>query len=436
MGILLIQHRLNIYLRKESMCPGSLRTATGSYAVEFNRKALSQTTESPALEEDVQMSEENLPRPLVAPIYQGVNFTFATTKQLREATEGAFPHHFYGRMGNPTVHQAEAAIAALEKCDSALLFGSGMGAIANLVFTFVKTGDRVAVDRRVYGNAALLFKTYSPRFGFHIDWFSSLEEAQAVVRKETRLIYFESPTNPRLDIMDMAKVSELAQQNDALCVFDGTFGTPVAQNPKDFGIDIVVHSATKALNGHHDVLSGVLAGSNNLIEELRQTRTLLGANIDPHAAYMLNRGLTTVTMRVMHQNASSMALASSLESQRLGGRLGIKRVFYPGLESHPQHLLAARQMRSFGHIITLDLEGGLRRACSVADLLHEFQIAASLGGGESLVSIPSLTSHKGWTDAAMLEAGLSPGFLRLAIGFEDNKVLEQDIFRALNEVKP
>ncbi|MDF1664989.1 MAG: aminotransferase class I/II-fold pyridoxal phosphate-dependent enzyme [Planctomycetota bacterium] len=381
------------------------------------------------------MDDAALPKPLIPPVYQGVSFTFESTEQLKKATAGAFPNHFYGRLGNPTVLGAEEAIARLERCDHALLFGSGMGAISALLFGLMTSGDRMAVDRRVYGNAALLFKTFAPRLGFHIDWFSSEEEAEACIGKDTKIVYFESPTNPRLDILDIARVCAAAKKYKALALFDGTLAGPIVQNPTELGVDIVVHSATKSLNGHHDVLCGVIAGPKDLIESLRITRTLLGANLDPSAAALLHRGLSTISLRVPRQNGTALKLAQSLEQWRQAGKLGLQQVLYPGLESHPQHELAGRQMRSFGHIVALDLKGGTDHARMVADELNHFKIAASLGGAESLVSLPSLTSHKGWSDEELASAQLSPGFLRLAIGFEDPEVLLSDLNQALEKAQ-
>lgn len=381
------------------------------------------------------MTDAALPKPLIPPVYQGVSFTFESTEQLKQATAGAFPNHFYSRLGNPTVLRAEQAIAKLEHCEHALLFGSGMGAISTLLFGLMKSGDHMAVDRRVYGNAALLFKTFAPRLGFHIDWFSSEEEAEACIGGKTKIVYFESPTNPRLDILDIPRVCAAAKKHDALALFDGTLAGPVVQNPTDLGVDIVVHSATKSLNGHHDILCGVIAGPQDLIESLRITRTLLGANLDPNAAALLQRGLNTIQLRVPRQNGTALQLAQKLEEWRDAGKLGLQQVLYPGLESHPQHKLASQQMRSFGHIVALDLTGGTNHARRVADELNHFQIAASLGGAESLVSLPSLTSHKGWSDEALAAAQLTPGFLRLAIGFEDPEKLLADINQALEKAQ-
>lgn len=379
------------------------------------------------------MTEAPTPKPLIPPIYHGVSFAFDSTEQLEKASGGAFPNHFYSRLGNPTVQRAEQSIARLEHCEHALLFGSGMGAISTLLFGLIQSGDRMAVDRRIYGNAALLFKTFAPRLGFHIDWFSSEDEAEEVINERTKFVYFESPSNPRLDIMDIPRVCAAAKKHGALALFDGTLAGPLVQNPTTLGVDIVVHSATKSLNGHHDVLCGVIAGSKETIESLRITRTLLGANLDPNAAALLQRGLSTIQLRVPRQNGSALTIARRLEEWRASGKLGLSQVFYPGLETHPQHALAKKQMRSFGHIVALDLDGGAKHARRVADGLRDFKIAASLGGAESLVSLPSLTSHKGWSDEALREAKLSPGFLRLAIGFEEPEDLLSDLKQALEQ---
>lgn len=364
------------------------------------------------------------PRPLTPPIIRAANFVFESCDQLAAVSDGAFRDHFYARLGNPGVAILEGRLAELEGAAEALVFSSGMAAVATTILGLVEAGQRVAVDRRVYGGSASFFKTLAPRFSIGVDWFD--RDPAAAITADTRLVFFESPTNPLLEIVDIAALAATAHSHGALAVIDGTLATPLSQRPLELGVDLVIHSATKALNGHHDVLAGAIAGPAELIEPLRAARALLGGILDPQAAFLIARGLETFSLRAARAQDSALALARGLE-----GQPGLLRVLYPGLESHPDHALARRQMRRFGSLVTLDIAGGLERLRRVVDRFEVIKNAASFGGNESLVSIPPLTSHIGWSDEELAASGLSAGIARISVGLEEPERLIADIAGAL-----
>jgi cystathionine gamma-synthase len=374
--------------------------------------------------------EEPWPRPLSRPLEAAVNYAFQDTAALASWREQGKGDRFYARLASPNMSAVEAALAALEKTSDAAIYSSGMAAVAGVVLSLARSGDRIVVDRRVYGGTASFLKTFAPRFGWTIHWASSELELLDALETPARLLIFESPTNPLLRVLDISALARAARAAGAISVFDNTLATPLAQNPAELGIDLVVHSATKALNGHHDVLAGAVCGSRDLIEELKTRRSLLGSVLDAHPAWLLERGLSTLSLRVQRSHESAARLARKLFAQH---PRGLESVSHPSLESHPDHALSQRQMRSYGSVLCLELQAGLAAARSVVDRLRHFAIAASLGGNESLVSLPSLTTHAGWSEREMLEVGLSPGMIRLSIGLEDPRVLEADLRQAFSE---
>lgn len=377
-------------------------------------------------------------KPTTPPIVSAVMHAFDTVESLATAAED-HPHQFYNRLSNPTVAHVEARLAQLEESEGALLFSSGMAAISTLMMSLLEPGAKILVDSRIYGGAAKFFKVFSKRCQWQLTHFSSFDELQKAITEDHQVIYFESPTNPRLDLMDIEAVVQLARDFDCQSIFDATFASPHSQRPFAWGVDWVVHSATKVLNGHHDVLAGVVLGSMPALKNVMEFRSILGCNLDPNSAYLLNRGLETLPLRVERQHDTALAIAQALkELPDL-----VPSVLYPGLEDHPGHAIARKQMGRYGSILTLDLKSesqtldaeALRsRACQLANGLKHFKIAPSLGGCESLVSIPSMTTHLGWTEEAMLAAGLSPGMVRLSIGLEDPQLLIADLLQSFQSL--
>jgi cystathionine beta-lyase/cystathionine gamma-synthase len=362
------------------------------------------------------------------PIYQTANFEFGDVGELERYYAGEENLYLYTREANPTIESAAARLAEAEGAERAFLTSSGMGAISTVCLSLLSQGERLLSVDSLYGGAFKLFQRHLPRFGVKVDFFpvERPEEAEKLVTPETRVLYLESPTNPRLALADLDAYAALARKRGLISVIDGTFGTPVNQQPLRHGIDLVLHSATKYLGGHSDLIAGAVAGGGETFRRVRAASVALGTNAEPQTAFLVERGLKTLVARVERQNASAMAVASWLEKS---GRVG--RVFYPGLESHPQHELARRQMRGFGGMVTIEVEGGLEAARRILEALRLFRNAASLGGVESVASLPVLTSQRGWPREALERAGVTPGMVRLSIGLEEPEDLIADLERAL-----
>ena len=366
------------------------------------------------------------PKPLVPPIEHSVSFAFGDTTGLAEVSGGAHRERFYSRLGNPTTRRAEEAIAALEGAEDALCLSSGMAAVSTLALGLLSQGDRVLVDRRSYGGTASFFKFMAPRLGIEVIWFGCESEAFQLLDPSIRLLYLETPTNPLLELVDLRLLAAAAREHGALSVCDSTLATPHGQSPLDCGVSLVLHSATKALNGHHDVLAGAICGSSELIEQLRETRALLGGCLSAGQASLLLRGLQTFTLRVERQQQQALELA-----RMLSARPELSRVLYPGLPGHPQHALARRQMRRFTNVVSIEFEAGLEAARRAVDSLERFHIAPSLGGVDSLVTLPALSTHMGWSAEELADVGLSEGLVRLSIGVEPIELLCADLEAAI-----
>jgi cystathionine beta-lyase/cystathionine gamma-synthase len=335
----------------------------------------------------------------------------------------------YSRYGNPTVQAVEAKLAALEGAEEALVFSSGMAATSAAVLGLVESGDEIVCSAAIYGGTLHLLTDLLPRLGLQAR-FVTLEELarpKGILGPRTRLVWFESPINPTLRCVDIRAVAAACRERGVVSVLDNTFASPVNQTPVALGVDLVMHSATKYLNGHSDVTAGVLAGSRALVGRLASVRRLLGGVLDPQAAYALGRGLKTLGVRVARHNESALALARWLEQS---GR--VRQVYHPGLPSHPDHAIARAQMRGFGGMVCIDLDGGFERASRFFDRLRVFKRAASLGGVESLCSLPVLTSHWNYSDEQLRRAGVTPGMARLSVGLEDVDDLTADLDQALD----
>jgi cystathionine beta-lyase/cystathionine gamma-synthase len=366
--------------------------------------------------------------PLATPIVQTSTFAFASSAEMRRFLEGDDELFLYTRYANPTVRELEEAIAALEGAEAALALSSGMAAMTSAILSVVRAGDEVLGSASLYGGTLRLLTETLPRLGVssRLVPLADLARVDTIAGESTRAIVVESPTNPTLEVVDLAAVSRAAHARSLVVVVDNTFATPHLQRPVAFGADLVMHSLTKALAGHSDLIAGALAGSRERIDTARATMKVLGGCLDPHAAYLALRGVRTLHLRVERQSANALAVARALE-----GHPRVRRVLYPGLPSHPGHALAARQMAAFGGIVTMVLEGGLPAAERLYDRLSLVTRAASLGGVESLASLPVHTSHYGLPDGKLREAGIDPGMVRLSMGVEDAADLVRDLERAL-----
>jgi cystathionine beta-lyase/cystathionine gamma-synthase len=366
--------------------------------------------------------------PLTTPIYETTTFTFDSAGEVRAYNEGKSEKFLYSRYGNPTVTAVEKTIAMVEGAETAMLFSSGQAATSTALLGLVKAGDEVVCSAAIYGGTLHLLADLLSRFGIAARFVTTDELASpaGVIGERTRIVWFESPINPTLRCVDIAAIAAACRQRGVVSIIDNTFASPLNQRPIALGVDVVMHSVTKYLNGHSDVTAGALAGRTELLAPVDKARRMLGGVLDPQAAYAIGRGLKTLEVRMARHNASGLAVARWLEKDPR-----VTTVYYPGLESHPDHALAKRQMSGFGGMVCVDVGGGLARAERFFDRLKVFRRAASLGGVESLCSLPVLTSQWGHTDAQLAEAGITKSMARLSIGLEDPQDLIDDLDQAL-----
>ena len=373
---------------------------------------------------------ERLPaaKALTVPIYETSTFVFESAADVEAYAEGRASGYLYSRYDNPTVVAVEAKLAAVDGAEASLVFGSGMAAISTALFGLLQGGDEVVCCAAIYGGTFHILNGLAARFGVTTR-FASLEEfgtPERLIGPRTRMVWFESPINPTLRVIDVRQVAAACQAAGVLSVADNTFASPINQPVIAMGVDISMQSVTKYLNGHSDVTGGVLSGRQGLIDRLAKTRRLLGGILDPQPAYALGRGMKTLALRVAAHNANAMSLAENLL-----GHPALAAVHYPGLASHPDHAIAARQMHGFGGMLCIDLAGGQSAAFRAFDRLRVIQRAASLGGVESLCSLPVLTSQSGLDDEALARAGVTRGMMRISVGLEDAADLIADLRQAI-----
>jgi len=366
--------------------------------------------------------------PLATPIYQTSTFEVTDMEQQLRATHTDM---FYTRYGNPTHTVAESAIAELEGTDAALLFASGMSAITTSILALVKSGDHIVAQRDIYGGATKFLTQWLPKLGVETTLVDTTDYAQheQAIRPNTKLLHLESPTNPTLRVVDLKKVSELAKRRGVSTLIDSTFSTPINCRPTEFGIDLVMHSGTKYFAGHSDLICGIVAGRKDLIETIHATRTTLGCNMDPHAAWLLLRGIRTLALRVQRQNESAMRVAEFLKAHPKA-----RSVNYPFLEGHPQRALAMQQMRGGGGVLSFEIDGSGDDACRFAESLRLFTLAPSLGGVDSLVTIPVITSHAMIRPEEREKMGVTEQLIRLSVGIESVDDLIADLENAFSVV--
>ena len=366
--------------------------------------------------------------PLTPAIYETSTFSMPSAAALQAYQAREREGYFYTRYDNPTVVGVEQKIASLDGGEAALLFSSGQAATTHTLLGLLKAGDEVVCSAAIYGGTHHLLTDLLPRLGIDHRFVpvEDLTKADRVIGPRTRLVWFESPINPTLRCVDVRAVAAMCRQAGVLSVADNTFASAINQPVLAYGVDLCMQSATKYLNGHSDVTAGAVSGSKATLAPIAALRRLMGGVLDPIAAYNLGRGMKTLSLRVMQQNATALEVARTLE-----GDARIRRVYYPGLESHPDHAVARGQMCGFGGMVTLDLEGGEAAAFRFFDRLQLIQRAVSLGGVESLCSLPTLSSHAGLTDEALALAGVSRGMVRLSLGLEEADDILADIRQAL-----
>lgn len=380
--------------------------------------------------------------PLAPPLLQTSTYRFADSGDAVRYAQGDPSVYVYTRYHNPTVQQAQERLALMLQCERALLFSSGMAAIAAAVFTAARAGDEILSTPSLYGGTYRFFRDILPHHGIRVRYIrpDALDGLPALITRRTKLVYCETPTNPTLRLVDLRALvagvrraaARLRTRIPVVC--DNTFATVVNQDPVALGVDVVVESATKYLGGHSDLLAGVLAGPGRFIADAHLQIKYLGGCADPFAAFLLLRSLKTFTLRVERQNENALALARALERHPR-----VARVLYPGLPSHPDHALARTQMtgsggRGYGGMVTIELRGGVRAAVRLCDRLRIAVNAMSLGGVETLVSIPVYSSHVAMSPRELAHHGVTPGMVRISTGIEDEEDLRRDFLRALNSL--
>jgi cystathionine gamma-synthase len=373
---------------------------------------------------------------LTTPIVQTATYTFEDTADLCDFMEarmwgGAKERSEYGRYGNPTVAETEARIAALDSAEDALLFSSGMAAMTLVLLSFMSSGSHLVITNDAYRRTRQFCTQFLKRYhvAATVVQAGDYDAMEAALQPNTRLLISESPTNPYLRVLDLERVADIGQRHGVKTLIDATFATPINQRPIEFGIDLVLHSATKYLGGHNDILAGSIAGSDALISLLRQQLWMFGAVLDPHNAYLLLRGLKTLALRVQRQNETAERMAAFLEAQP-----AIERVWYPGLISHPDHEVAARQMSGFGGVVTFEVRGDLAATSRFVDALQIPTIAPSLGGVETLIEQPALMSYYEFSTEERLAVGIKDNLVRLSLGVEDADDLIADVRQALAHI--
>lgn len=365
------------------------------------------------------------------PVALSVSYGYDDVVEWMDVAQGKNPGHIYGRNTNPTVSAFEEKVSILEGAEAATSFSSGMAAISNTLFTLLSPGDRVVSVKDTYGGTNKLFMEFLPRFGIEVSLCDTTDHdaIEAAIQDGCKVVYLESPTNPTIKVVDLARLADAGHRQGAIVVVDNTFATPVNQQPLRLGADLVIHSATKFLGGHADALGGVVCGPADLVAKIYHFREITGACLEPMSAYLLLRGMKTLHLRIARQNESALIIARFLESHPK-----VERVFYPGLESHESHDIACRQMSGFGGVLSFAIHGGFAAVKSFLPRLNYAHLAANLGAVETIAGPPSTTSHVESTKEERAAAGIPEALIRYSVGIEDSDDLIDDLRRALDEV--
>jgi len=368
---------------------------------------------------------------VTAPIYQTVTFGFKNAEAVARTVRGETDGFVYTRWDNPTTRILEKKLAALEGAEACAFFSSGMAAISTSILSNIRKGDHVLATRDLYGETYRLIHDILPQFGVRTTLVDpeDLESMRRGVRSNTKIVYVETPTNPTLKLVDLRSAAKIAHSVGALLAVDNTFSSPLGQQPLNLGADLVVHGATKYLSGHSDVMAGAAAGRKELIQPIRTMRRVLGGTLDPHAAFMVLRGIKTLAIRIEKHNKSAGALTAFLASHKK-----VRKVNYPGLLSHPQHALAGRQMKGYGGMFSFELKGTMKDAMRFTESLKVATLGASLGAVETLVVQPAAMTHTQLTKEDRLKTGISDTLIRVSVGIEDEEDLIDDFAQALAKV--
>lgn len=374
--------------------------------------------------------DDNVHGTLSTPIYQTSTFIFADADQGGRRFQLEEDGYIYTRLGNPTTTVLETKLAALENAESCLAVSSGIAAINIPIWTLLKAGDHIVADNNLYGCTFAFFTHGLTKFGITIDFVdaSDLNNVKAAIKENTKLIYFESPSNPSLKLVDIAGIVEIAKANGIYVMMDNTFATPYLQRPIEMGVDIVIHSGTKYLNGHGDVICGFICASKELVTQFRYVglKDMAGAVMSPFDAFLVIRGMKTLALRMEKHCQNAQIVAEYLEKH-----LKVKRVYYPGLPSHPQYEIAKKQMKLPGAMISFELQGGLEQGKQLINSTKLCKLAVSLGDLETLIQHPASMTHSPYTREERLAAGISDELIRISIGLEDAEDIIADLEQAL-----
>jgi cystathionine gamma-synthase len=365
---------------------------------------------------------------ITTPIVQSSTFIFKNVEEIRKLAQGDSERYEYSRYGHPTQVAAERKLAELEEAEDAILFSSGMSAITTSLFALLRAGDHIIITDDAYKRTLDFCKTCLDRFNIEctVVKMCDYQAIEKAIKPNTRIFFSESPTNPYLNIMDLEKLMNIFNGRDILVISDSTFATPYNQKPLEYGVNLIIHSCTKYLGGHNDLLSGVVLGKKELTSVIREYLKITGGVIDPNSAYLLIRGLKTFEIRMQRINENGQRIAEYLEKKP-----EVKRVYYPGLPAHPHHHVAKKQMKGFGGVVTFELEDNTDYVLNFLSRLNLINIGPSLGGVESLITHPATISYYKYSREERLGLGIKDGLIRLAVGVENAEDIIADLDQAL-----
>jgi len=369
---------------------------------------------------------------LTSPLYQTSTFHFENAAQGAARFAGDEPGYIYTRLGNPTTTELEQKVAQLEGCEAAAATATGMGAVSASALSFLSQGDHLVASSALYGCTFAFFAHMLPRWGIEVTFvdMTNEDELRAAIKPNSKMIFAETPINPTMAVIDLALIGDVAKQHNLISVVDNTFLTPLLQSPKQYGIDIIMHSATKYLNGHGDVVAGIVCGSLEHITQIKMTVLKdIGATISPHDAWLINRGLKTLAIRVERHCQSAQTIAEYLEAHPQ-----VSKVYYPGLKSHPGHRFIGKQMKAAGGVIAFEIKGSLTDGEQFIDSMKLCTLAVSLGDAETLIQHPASMTHSPYTPEERLAAGISDGLIRLSVGLEDVNDIINDFNQAFTKI--
>lgn len=368
---------------------------------------------------------------LSPPIYQTSTFAFRDADHGARLFKGEETGYIYTRISNPTIELLASKIALLESAQAGSVFASGLAAIFNIVVSTVKSGENVVSDDTIYGGTYTLFKNVLPDLGIKVTFVdtSDIDQVDAAINERTKLLFTETPANPTLKIIDIARCADLAHRKGIPLCVDNTFATPYLQRPIEFGADIVVHSATKYFGGHGDIIGGVVVGTQDFVKNMWKRAKDIGASISPFNAWLILRGLKTLAVRMEKHCSNTQKIVEFLTKHDK-----VEHVYYPGLKSHPGYEVACRQMRGFGGMVAFDVKGGKEAGKTIMNSVKLCTLAVSLGDVDTLIEHPGSMTHSGYSESELLESGIKPGFVRLSVGLEHPDDIIDDLDQAMKRI--